>query len=257
MPVEENLLVNPSFGEPYIKHQNEVKVAYGWGAYWSDGEEPPLEPSQGPTAKPEMRAATQPERIMDGDAAQLVFVRWKVMQAGLYQSVQVPIGAIVTWQVYLHCWCSDSDDPTADDGELYARIGVDVDGGEAPWSEQVIGTEWMRLTNQYQMLSMEFVAVNPVATVYVEVWNKWKLSHNDAYIDAASCTVQVEPGPGPDPESGQELRLYNALEGESSIPLRGNVYVERDGAVVRVQDSRWVYWVPVAGLVVVKARSRE
>ena len=48
------------------------------------------------------------------------------------------------------------------------------------------------------------VAAVPYTTVFVRAWNKWRLSHNDVYLDAV--TLEVEgTAPGGDYVTRQEL----------------------------------------------------
>ena len=127
-----NVLRNSDFEGPYVVHENEVKVAPDWMPFFSGGEAPEGgERCYQPEYKPIPRSLAA-YRVHSGDTAQCWFVRWKVMDAGVYQTVQVPVGALITLRAHAHCWCSQSDDPRKADGELYARLGRDLPGGEGP-----------------------------------------------------------------------------------------------------------------------------
>lgn len=67
---------------------------------------------------------------------------------------------------------------------------------------------WRRIA-QVDLVSLlrphtEDVAAVPYATVFVRAWNKWRLSHNDVYLDAV--TLEVEgTAPGGDYVTRTEL----------------------------------------------------
>ena len=199
-----NVLRNSDFEGPYVVHENEVKVAPDWMPFFSGGEAPEGgERCYQPEYKPIPRSLAA-YRVHSGDTAQCWFVRWKVMDAGVYQTVQVPVGALITLRAHAHCWCSQSDDPHAADGELYARLGMDLQGGMDPWAPTVQWTKWARLTAEYQALKMQAIADAPYATVFIRAWNKWRLSHNDVYLDAVTLEVDGT-APGGDCVTRKEL----------------------------------------------------
>ena len=156
-----------------------------------------------------------------------------------------------TFGCEVHTWCSNSDDPKADDGEMYARVGVDVAGGVEPGATGVVWTSWKRMTKDWLGLSIAFEVVGPEATVFVEGWNKYRLAHNDLYVDAASLTVPMDPDPepGPDPEpvpeTEQVLMVVHPEEGVKEIPLYGQVRVAQaaENGMVMVTDERRGYLV--------------
>lgn len=201
-----NLLNNSSFEGPYIQHENEVKVAPDWMPFFSGGEAPEGgERCYRPEYKPVLRSLA-PYRVYSGDTAQCWFVRWKVMDAGVYQTVQVPVGALMTFRAQVHGWCSQSDDPHKADGELYVRLGMDLQGGMDAFAPTVLWTNWERVTAEYQPLEMQAVADAPYCTVFVRAWNKWRLSHNDLYLDAATLEVDGSvPPPSGDYVTRTEL----------------------------------------------------
>ena len=106
----------------------------------------------------------------------------------------------------VHCRGSQSDDPHKADGELYARLGMDLRGGMDPWASTVHWTNWQRLTAEYQPLELQAIADAPHATVFVRAWNKWRLSHNDVYLDAVTLEVEgAAPPPSGDYVTRKEL----------------------------------------------------
>ena len=95
----------------------------------------------------------------------------------------------LTFSASVQAWCSEHDDPLADDGEMYLRVGIDPTGGEDAWADSVVWSEWKRGTNEHRELVVAATARSDTVTVFVRAWNKWKLSHNDVYVDAAKQTV--------------------------------------------------------------------
>lgn len=194
---------NPSFERPYYEQgAGEVKVADKWTAWWWLGP-PPQEESQGPCARPEYKPVDRdlyPYRVIDGDTAQCWFAFSRVMDAGLKQKVENVQGqSLVTFSLYGQTWCSNSDDPHTDDGECYLSLGVDPTGHDDPRSVSVRWIQWVRLTRNYQQVSVTVYKESPGSvTLFVRGWNKWRHRHSDYYIDSAKLSV-VPIGSGPTP----------------------------------------------------------
>lgn len=194
----QNLLVNPSFEGEYTEREKrpEVKVASGWYPFWA-------EELAVPEYKP-LPTSVDPVRVLDGDQAQCWFIRWNLMDAGVMQYVTVPVGAQVVFSVSVQAWCSQSDDPRTSDGDLDFAIGIDPLGGDDPWAQSIEWSDTVRGTAEYKRIEVSCVAEASVITVYVRAWNKWKLSHNDAYIDAADLSYTIETDP-PAPVDGTHV----------------------------------------------------
>jgi hypothetical protein len=52
---------------------------------------------------------------------------------------------------------------------------------------------------------MQAIADAPQATVFIRAWNKWRLSHNDVYLDAATLEVEGATLPSGDYVTRKEL----------------------------------------------------
>lgn len=175
----------------------EVKIAPGWEPFWLEGMP---HDGQGPAVRPEFKPVTKDidaHRIVEGDTAQAWFIRWNTMDAGVYQRVtEIEPGSELTFSASVQVWCSEKNDPRADDGELYMRLGIDPTGGQDPWADRVQWSGWTRGTKEHQRIKVTATTKGDTATVFVRAWNKWKLSHNDAYVDAAELVAR----PGEEPE---------------------------------------------------------
>jgi hypothetical protein len=149
-----------------------------------------------PEFKP-VTVAIDPKRVVEGQTTQGWFVRWKTMDAGVYQRVTgLAAGQELTFSASIQVWCSQKDNPRADDGELYMRVGIDPAGGIDPWADSVQWSAWERGTREHERISITATAAGGAATVFVRGWNKWKLSHNDAYVDDAQLIVAGVPEEG-------------------------------------------------------------
>ncbi len=213
-PIEppEETMQNPSLELPYEQdaQHSTVKIAHGWSWFASEGREPPAE--QGPTMLPEykpLNKSDDPRRVWDGNTAQCWFIRWKVMDAGIYQVVPAEIGAEYYFDCMAQAWCSNSDDPTVSDGEMYVSLGISPSGGDNPWAQGVIWTEWDWIGPDYVTVESRTVTAQADhITVFVRAWNKWKLSHNDVYIDDCHLT---KVGGGTEPPGGSEPVDYDRI----------------------------------------------
>lgn len=199
-----HLVRNPNFEQPFIQHDNgPIFVAEHWLPFWTL-RMPPQEEAQGPCARPEFKPidkVTFPYRVHDGDHAQCFFSYHKVMDAGVYQQVEVDQGSIHQFSLFGHGWSTNTNDPNLHDGEMYITLGIDPWGRVDPWERGVIWTNWMWLGPQYvEFRSVPTTANSTKITLFVEVWNKWRLQHNDAYLDSVTLheldqDIIIDPPP--------------------------------------------------------------
>lgn len=178
---------NGSFEGTYTERgYPEVRVAPEWKPFYCLALPPEGDDM---CARPEYKPVFErdfPYRVTDGNMAQCWFVRWKVMDAGVYQRITgLPANTKFTFSADVQAWCSQGGDPRVSDGELYFRLGLSLDGTTDPDSPIVIWTDWKRGSTDYQTMSISAITLTPNVTVFVRAWNKWCLSHNDAYIDNA------------------------------------------------------------------------
>jgi len=111
------------------------------------------------------------------------------------------VGASYQFDVAAQAWCSNSDDPTVSDGELYVSLGIDPYGGTDAFAQSVAWTEWAYIGAEYKRLeSHKALAGAGYVTLFIRAANKWALSHNDVYIDDAHLT---KAGGGTEPPVGE------------------------------------------------------
>jgi hypothetical protein len=210
-PPEEDDMQNPSLELPYRQadpDHSTVIVAHGWEYWASDGKPPERD---GPAQLPEYKPLTRqedPRRVYDGDTAQCWFIRWKIMDAGIYQRVPAEMGALYSFDAMFQAWCSNSDDPTVSDGDMHVMLGIDPHGGMDAFSQEVIWSDWKRADAEYrQYTSPQIAALDDHITLFVRAWNKWELSHNDIYVD--DCHLIAYGGT---PPGGGEPVDYDRIE---------------------------------------------
>jgi len=204
-----HLIENPSFGGDYVQHGNgPIMVAPGWTPFWLDGKDPPHEHAQGPTARPEYKpilASQFPYRVADGDKAQCWFAFSRVMDAGIWQQIPVSAGKVYQFSVSVQAWSSNGDDPRVSDGEMYTGLGIDPWGRTDAFELGVLWTSWIPLTAEHvRHQSVAVTAINPWITLFIRTWPKWKLKHNDVYVDWVRLE-RIEGGvlPPTEPPTGE------------------------------------------------------
>ena len=233
-------LSNPTFNLPYITvpgHDN-CRVAEGWTA-WTKPHQP-IDVDlgeEGSCSFPEYKPITMvddPNRILEGDAAQCFFLTSKRMNAGVYQSVPVGTDNIVTFTAHVHTWCSDSGDYYTADGEMYARVLIDPLGGTDIEADGVIKSGWHRCRAEYDEIEVVAAAEANSVTVFIQFWNKWKMTHNDAYVGNTSLIVEggvpPEPPEPPKPPSGDLIEeLLSIAVDQEELALRIRVVLAQLG----------------------------
>jgi hypothetical protein len=196
---------------------NTVQVPIGWKAWW-------LTPNndnnssnyyndhpancydnapEGCTAwhNPEYRDAKGspigPPRVRSGANAQKYFTFWSTHQAGLLQTVSVPPGSTVRFDVYMHAWSSNLEMNEAEPATLlssgqtgmHMKVGIDPYGGDDPWSPNVV---WSPEHNAYDVWSyyeVRAVAESDKVTVFTHSMPEKGMKHNDVYVDDAELVV--------------------------------------------------------------------
>ena len=222
---------NGSFEGTYVAHpwHDNILVAPGWHAWWSDKKWPDQDQNpERPLAAPEYKAITlldDAARILEGTSCQCFFVFSKLMNAGVYQQVQVGAGKRVTYSQPFHAWCSQSDNPRVSDGELYLRAGIDPRGGTDWEAPGIVWGNWVRGMAEYAGTSISTVSETDDVTVWVHAWNKWALKHDDCYLDGATLEVEGEEPEPPEPPPSGVLR----------VELSGTVRLEMPSLVERVR----------------------
>jgi len=217
------MLANAGFEGEYVRDSGTVLVAAGWMPFWATGD-PPQETQQGPCAMPEYKPLPRTldaERVVEGETAQCWFLNWKVMDAGVHQTVEADEGSWYQFSASLQAWCDKGNDPRVSQGEMYVSLGIDPYGVLEPFRVGVMWSPWQWVSAEHRRLESPVVlARHTRITVLVRAWNKWRLRHNDVYVDAARLEeVDVGGGSGPGPAPGEGVD-YGRIRGIVREELR-------------------------------------
>lgn len=197
----ENLLVNPGFEGPFSAYNGigELQVSQGWAPFWTEGN-PPAEMSQGPCARPEWKNATvaiDARRVHSGAQAQQWFTFYKVHWGGVYQKAAVTKGSTYELSAWATAWSNNVDDPAQSPGEIYLSLCIDPYGRSNAWDQGVICTPWEWVTNSYEQVTTAPIRAEAnTITVYLMSWAKYRLKHDDMYVDDVAL-VQTQAGTQP------------------------------------------------------------
>jgi len=201
---QELALVNPGFEGDYVTVPGGY-AAYGWATFYKEGTKPPLADFGGgdnPTRRPEFKpieAKFYPERVADGDKAQVAFAFFGIMDAAFSQQVAVQPGQRVQFSVQGHGWSTDTDDPTQHTGEVYVSLGIGAEGQTWPWEHGIVWRRYNWTLAEYKTYtSREVVAEADRVTLFVLVTNKWAAKHNDFYLDDAHAWIVADGGDCPE-----------------------------------------------------------
>ena len=201
-PIE---LVNPSFEGEYIAVPGGY-VASGWQSHYKEGTVPPLAAVGGgsnPTRRPEFKlidAEQYPERVADGQRAQVAFAFYGIMDAAFSQQVEVELGKGVQLSIEAHGWSTNSDDPNKHSGEVYVSLCIAAEGQTDPWAHGIECTRYLWTPGTYRTYYSRVVTAEAgTVTLIVMTTNKWAVKHNDFYLDNAKAWIVQEGGTTPQP----------------------------------------------------------
>ncbi|NDJ52858.1 MAG: hypothetical protein GYB68_07230, partial [Chloroflexi bacterium] len=213
-----NLLVNPSFEEPYYRFSNPDgggAVATGWEPWWFNDEGPVY-------AVPEYEIAPtekDPFRVRSGEAAQMWFRPFILHEAGVYQQVEVGAGNPLRFTVYGHAWstfcekedgqpfdCDYRDSSKGGINPMFMKIGIDPLGGTDAFSESIVWSPVRGAYDVYELFAVEAVAQADTVTVYIYSQPQWPATINNTYWDDAALIITdgSSPPPAPPPTEGEE-----------------------------------------------------
>ena len=138
-----------------------------------------------------------PARVRSGANAQKYFTFWSTHQAGLLQTVSVPPGSTVRFDVYMHAWSSNvemrEDDPatflSSEQTSMHMKVGIDPFGGDDPWSPNVVWSPERDTYDVWGYYEVRAVAQSDKVTVFTHSMPDKGMKHNDVYVDDAELVV--------------------------------------------------------------------
>ncbi len=239
---EDNTLVLPVGGNPYLVTWDNVKVAAPWMPWYVHEE--------GVWDKPESKPAETPERLHGGSVAACFYTFYRDHWGGHKQTVNVPVGATVRLSAWAHAWSATeiegyehwSDNPHWSVGagdqafaalhenlmpktghpytdglhNFHFRIGIDPTGNDDPLASTVVWSSDWAIYNEYHQIAIEMQAQGDVVTAFLQSKTTWPFKHNDAYWDDARLTVIGEP-PEPDPDERQYKRTVHLIPQDTNL----------------------------------------
>ncbi len=188
-----------------------------------------------------------PSRVRSGTDAQKYFTFWSTHEAGVLQTVSVPPGSTLRFDVYMHAWSSNTDmsefNPktflSSGQTSMHMKVGIDPYGGDDPWSSNVIWSLEHDSYDQYGYYEVRAVAQSDKVTVFTHSMPDKAMKHNDVYIDDAELVVvdgatafsppPSEPDSAPAPQP-QPAPSGPAAPAPTALP-------RPDGALVHIVQS--------------------
>jgi hypothetical protein len=213
-------------------------VASGWTPWWFN------DPGD-VFAAPEFDIAPierDPNRVRSGAAGQALFRPNVLFQAGVYQQVAVPSGALLELTIYGHAWsgfCQPGDPPLCNPSDshygqganrVFMMVGIDPTGGTNPFSSTVQWSPQRVVWDHFEPFTVHTHALASTVTVFT--WSATDPPRSTTSADDASLTVvaRLDPAAGP------------------GFQPNGTVNV-RSGPARRMRSwGRWVgVWYPITG----------
>ena len=180
---------------------SEISVPENWIAFWNHDEDY--------WGRPEMKVIQRvppyldPPRVYSGTQALQWFTRWRNFDAGFFQQIPSEIGHLYRAEGYAHAWYSEFDNAslsqtkdqhgsarTIQNGDLGMEmmIGIDPNGGQDPWSEDIVWTS-ENIYDQYGKVTVQAMAEAPTITLFIRARTLFAFSHCDTYWDEVSLEV--------------------------------------------------------------------
>lgn len=186
-----------------------------------------------------------PSRVRSGNNGQKYFTFWSTHQAGVLQTVSVPVGSTVRFSTYMHAWSSNMDmsdlDPAtyASKGQvsMHMKVGIDPYGGDDPWSPNVVWSMEHDSYDNWGYYEVRAVAQSDKVTVFTHSMPEKAMKHNDVYVDDAELVVvdgatAFSPPPAVPGSAPAPVAVANVPAGPVPTALP-----RPDGALVHVVQS--------------------
>ena len=211
-------------GKPFYLMWNTVQVPIGWTGWWLQpntrhGTDPVFyqnhpnncyaDAPEGCIAwhNPEFRdtktIVSGPPRIHTGKNSEKYFTFYSVHEAGMLQTVNVPVGSVVRFDVYMSAWSSNQDgnelDPnsylSSGQTSMHMKVGIDPTGGDDPWSPNIVWSPEHDSYDTFGYYEVRATAQSDHVTVFTHSMPEKGLKHNDVYVDTAELVaIQVPEG---------------------------------------------------------------
>lgn len=144
-----------------------------------------------------------PARIRSGQNSQKYFTFYSVHEAGVMQTVNVPPGSLLRFDVYMQAWSSNQDGSalnpksylSSGQTSMHMKVGIDPTGGDDPWSPNIVWSPEHDSYDQFGYYEVRATAQSNHVTVFTHSMPEKGLKHNDMYVDDAELVaIQVPEG---------------------------------------------------------------
>lgn len=152
-------------------------------------------------------------RIKEGNASYMYFGFYRIFEAGLIKTIDATQGQKITASIWCHAWSSTDDNPYTSDGvgnsafsesentpgltdaqrNITFYIGINPQGGNNPYSNDIVWSEGRHIYNIFDKIETETVAQSNRATVFIKAKALWAFKHNDVYMDVLEIDLQDNP----------------------------------------------------------------
>lgn len=182
----DNLLVNPGFEAPYIEVGEEDLVAEGWSE-WS------ALPLASRPLFTQVSADDNPDRVLEGESAQVMISFLSTHAAGVYQTVsELEPGTALQFSVNAYVWSTrDTSNPdlSVDPGDVIVQVGIDPTGDIDPDSIAIVWSDPVSLYDSYNPYTVIAIAQSDTVTVFVRSIAQLARLQTEVYLDAAALVA--------------------------------------------------------------------
>lgn len=231
-----NRLVNPSFEGGWRKTEGEgtslsSAVSDGWRPWFVRGDATWNREPEFKVVIPGLNGDGY--RVRSGQSMKW-FTTWGTHTAGMYQTVGVPAGAVVTFSAWGMIYSGEDDGHRPDlntfvsdplkPGNYRIAVGIDPTGAGTPIGSHppgsVVWSEPSMVTDQFVNPTVSARATGGAVTAYVKGWAEFPVKHNDSFWDDACLVVggsvaAPQPAPG-EPEPGAPAETEGSGGDEAS-----------------------------------------
>ena len=230
--LQDNLLVNPGFEQPY---GDGGKQANGWGRWFEDTGKA-SDGSLNYVVKPDFSAEVNPVIVRSGSASQHIGNRYDPWHAGLKQLVSAPAGSPLRFCAYGRLFANNEDfekAPSIESKDGQMQVGIFANG-DAEWNTGgIVWSGKINPHNAWQQVCVDATAADAgKVTVFVSSSYRGQSAfHLDAWWDDASLVVTA-PTATAAPTTGSA-----APPAQQATTAPRNCETRPDGSVTYVVQS--------------------
>ncbi len=186
-----NLLKNAGFENGFTARGRTAEVvANEWTAWFAVL--PGVEGiNYAPRYLPRFRQRDEPYTVHTGLWSQEMGTEHSTHTGGLWQRLQVPRDSRIQASIWVQVWATDGEVArvSAPPGTYATMLGIDPRGGEDPYSDRIVWTAPITITDLWVPLNMEVDVAGPNITMFTRGQPLRALAHNVSRWDSACLRV--------------------------------------------------------------------